>query len=189
MQFCARCGEAVEEATVFAAPQKTALASNQPDALEHADERIIFSIRPTMLFVKIGYLTAFLGAAVIAGLFMYLAATFLFTILWWLAIPLGLLLLLIPAFYHVRRNLVRFTLTESKLEIDKGLIARQTHIVPLGKIQDVTVSASMWQRLLGYGNLIIENAGEADGKIVLNNINAPRKHADLMLREMRRNDE
>jgi len=95
-------------------------------------------------------------------------------------------LLLIPGYYHLRRNMVRYTLTDSKIEIDTGLVARTTRNIPLSKIQDVTVSASIPQRLLGFGDLIIDNASELGGSTVLRNITKPRQHADLLLRELRR---
>ena len=99
---------------------------------------------------------------------------------------MGLALLLIPAYYHIRRNTVRYTLTDAKMEIDKGLIARTTRNIPLSKIQDVTVKASIPQRLLGFGDLIVDNASEEGGTTVLHNISKPRHYADLLLRELRR---
>jgi uncharacterized membrane protein YdbT with pleckstrin-like domain len=105
---------------------------------------------------------------------------------WWVSVPLALALLLIPAFYHIRRNTVRYTLTDSKIEIDQGFIARTTRNIPLRNIQDVTVSSSVPQRILGFGNLIIDNASDDTSKTVLRNINDPRYHADLLLRELRR---
>ena len=45
-----------------------------------------------------------------------------------ISIPLALALLLIPAYYHIRRNMVKYTVTDSKLQIDKGLIARKRKI-------------------------------------------------------------
>ena len=71
--------------------------------------------------------------------------------------------------------MVRYTLTDSKIEIDEGFISKTTRNVPLRTIQDVTVSATIPQRMLGFGNLIIENAGETTVKIVLKNINSPEK--------------
>lgn len=182
-RFCAGCGApAVDpEATRLARPQFTA----PPAAARRSDEsneieRTIFTARPTLLFIKIGYGLAVLGAILLVIL---LALT---PVPWWVSVPLALALLLIPSFYHVRRNTVRYTLTDSKIEIDHGLIARTTRNIPLRNIQDVTVSASIPQRLLGFGDLIIDNASETGGTTVLHNINDPRHHADLLLRELRR---
>jgi hypothetical protein len=56
----------------------------------------------------------------------------------------------------------------------------------LRNIQDVTVAASLTQRLLGFGNLLIDNASELGGMTIMHNIPKPRRHADLILRELRR---
>src|ERR1051325_5773788 len=49
-----------------------------------------------------------------------------------------LLLLLIPAYYHLKRTIVRYSLSDAKVEIDTGLIARTTRNIPRAKIHDVT---------------------------------------------------
>ena len=103
-----------------------------------------------------------------------------------ISIPIALALLLIPGYYHLRRNMVRYTVTDSKLQIDTGLIARTTRNIPLSKVQDVTVSASIPQRLLGFGDIIVDNASDVGGSTVMHNINSPRHYADLLLRELRR---
>jgi uncharacterized membrane protein YdbT with pleckstrin-like domain len=105
---------------------------------------------------------------------------------WWISLPMALALLLIPAYYHVKRNMVQYTLTNHKLEIDEGFIARTTRNLPLRNIQDVTVSATILQRLLGYGDVVIDNASEVGGSTVMHNIHNPRQYADLLLRELRR---
>ena len=143
-------------------------------------EQTIFTVRPTLIFVKFGYALAVIGAI---GLVFLLA---LIPVPAYISIPLAMALLLIPAYYHLRRNMVRYTLTDSKIEIDTGLIARTTRNIPLSKIQDVTVSASIPQRILGFGDVIIDNASELGGTTVLHNISNPRHYADLLLRELRR---
>lgn len=156
-----------------------------PPARQHAEdedaERVIFSIRPTMLYVSLGYV---LAAAAAVGLTVLLAIFNLLPALY--SVLVSLPLLLIPAYHHLKRNTVRYTLTDAKIEIDRGLIARRTRNIPLRTIQDVTVSATIPQRLLGYGDLIIENASEVGGTTVMRNIPSPRRHADLLLRELRR---
>ena len=42
------------------------------------------------------------------------------------------------------------------------------------------------QRLLGYGNVVIDNASDIGGETVLKNIQNPRQYADMILRELRR---
>jgi len=143
-------------------------------------ERPIFTVRPTLIFIKAGYALAVLGAIALVILLALIQVPY------YISIPLALALLLIPAYYHIRRNMIRYTVTDSKLEIDTGLIARTTRNIPLSKIQDVTVSASIPQRILGFGDIIVDNASELGGTTVLHNISSPRHYADLLLRELRR---
>jgi uncharacterized membrane protein YdbT with pleckstrin-like domain len=133
-----------------------------------------------LIFIKAGYALAVLGAIALVVLLAMIQVPY------YISIPLALALLLIPAYYHVRRNMIRYTVTDSKLEIDTGLIARTTRNIPLSKIQDVTVSASIPQRILGFGDIIVDNASELGGTTVLHNISTPRHYADLLLRELRR---
>ena len=179
VRFCSGCGSAAED------PEATRIVRAERGIPIRADqdgdlEQVIFTVRPTLIFVKLGYALAVIGAIAL----VFLLA--LIPVPWYISILLGLSLLLIPAFYHLKRNMVRYTLTDSKIEIDTGLIARTTRNIPLTKIQDVTVSASIPQRLLGFGDLLIDNASEAGGSTVLHNITKPRHYADLLLRELRR---
>ncbi len=177
VRYCSNCGAAVDaEATRLARVQSRALEPEIDPDLEHT----IFTVRPTMIFIKTGY-----ALAVLAGVaLVFLLATLGLPAS--ISIPLALALLLIPAFYHIRRNMVRYTVTDSKLQIDTGLIARTTRNIPLSKVQDVTVSASIPQRLLGFGDIIVDNASDLGGQTVMHNISSPRHYADLLLRELRR---
>jgi len=180
--FCQKCGsrfqQVDEEITVVAG------GADRPDEDE---EEVIFSIRPTLLFVKSGYVLAVLGGLLLAVLLGLLGALFAYP---WVSggavVLLGLSLLLIPGYYHVRQKMVRYTLTDSKVEIDEGLVNKTTRNVPLRIIQDVTVSANVIQRVLGVGNIEIENANENDANILLRNINSPREYADRLMKQMRR---
>lgn len=180
-RFCDQCGAAAPDAeeTRIARPQFAVPARHDDDDIE----RVMFTVRPTMLFIKIGYVAAIVGAILLTVL---LAMVRFVDIPLYVSLPIALALLLVPAYYHLKRNMVRYTLTDSKIEIDHGLIARTTRNIPLSKIQDVTVSASILQRMLGFGDIVVDNASEVGGTTVLHNINSPRQYADLILRALRR---
>lgn len=189
--YCLKCGAMLEaeEETRIARTQKneTPVARAPKNETQPAEdnEREIFSISPTLMFVKIGYVAAIFGGLLLAALFGFLSQNKLLAIPVLVSVLAGLSLLLIPAFYHLKQKIVRYTLTDSKIEIDQGLISKTTKNIPLRTIQDVTVSATVAQRMLGFGNLIIDNASETGGKIVLKNINSPKKYADVLLKQMR----
>ena len=186
VRFCSGCGSPANdpEATRIARAQRgIPVRLNDEDDIAVDDdelEEVIFTVRPTLIFIKLGYALAVIGAIILVFLLALIPVPPDISIL------LALSLLLIPAYYHLKRNMVRYTLTDSKVEIDTGLIARTTRNIPLTKIQDVTVSASIPQRLLGFGDLLIDNASELGGTTVLHNISHPRRHADILLRELRR---
>ncbi len=190
--YCRKCGAMLEkeEETRVAARNRGDLVSpveKGPIATKarprEVDERdaVIFSICPTLLFVKLGYVLAGGGALLLVAI----TAAFTTIASGW-AVIAGLLLFLIPAFYHIKQKLKRYTLTETSLEIDEGLISRRTRNLPLRRIQDVTVSTTITQRLLGFGDLVVDNASDDGEKITLGNINRPRHHADILLRQMKR---
>jgi len=179
VRFCSNCGSAAgdPEATRIARAQSgIPMAAGSDDELQQT----VFTVRPTLIFVKLGYALAMFGAIAI----VFLLA--LIDVPWYISIPLALALLLIPAYYHLRRNMIRYTVTDSTLEIDTGLLARTTRNIPLSKIQDVTVSASIPQRIFGFGDVIVDNASEVGGSTILHNISNPRHYADLLLRQLRR---
>ena len=205
-RFCASCGTSagseetryapdfVSEETRVAAPARPAqpmqvrplpvsperVNSGLPDA---GEERTIFAVGPTLLFVKIGYLLAALGAVLLVALLAWQPWV---SVPVFVSIPLALALLLWPAYKHLRRNSVRYTLTDSKIEIDEGFISRTTRNIPLRNIQDVSVTTTIPQRLLRFGNVVVDNASDSAGATVLRNIPDPRRHADQILRELRR---
>jgi membrane protein YdbS with pleckstrin-like domain len=205
-RFCAACGapsdsEQTRYATDFER-EETRVAAPRPRAVQplpveplteraparrvqptDAEEQVVFTVRPTLLFIKIGYALAALGAVALVAL---LAWQPWLTVPVYVSIPLALALLLIPAYKHLMRNTVRYTLTDSKIEMDRGLVSRTTRNIPLRNIQDVTVTSTIPQRLLRFGDLVIDNASETGGTTVLHNIPDPRRHADLLLRELRR---
>lgn len=182
-KFCRKCGASreAEEETRVAVRETSAEARIGGEAETDEAETEIFSISPTLMFVKAGYVLAALGALLLVATFSAFTSVSA-----WIAVLIGLFLFLIPAFYHVKQKLVRYTLTDSKLEIDEGLISRSTRSVPIRRIQDVTVSSSALQRLLGFGDLMIDNASDEGGKVILKNINRPKQYADILLRQMRR---
>ena len=179
VRFCSNCGSAAHD------PEATRIARTQSGVPQRASndediERTLFTVRPTLMFIKLGYALAILGAVAMVSLLAFIEVPP------YISIPLALALLLIPAYYHIRRNLIRYTVTDSSLEIDTGLLARNTRTIPLSKIQDVTVSASIPQRILGFGDVIVDNASEVGGSTILHNIGNPRHYANLLLRQLRR---
>jgi membrane protein YdbS with pleckstrin-like domain len=178
VRFCSNCGTPAPDLETTQVARRAVM--NLQSASGDDIERTVFTVKPTLIFIKAGYALAVLGGITLVILLAWLGIPAYVSIL------LALALLLIPAYYHIRRSMIRYTVTDSKLEIDTGLIARTTRNIPLSKIQDVTVQASIPQRIMGFGDIIVDNASEIGGSTILHNINNPRHYADLLLRELRR---
>lgn len=177
--YCKKCGSAIEaedETRVAQRMRNTEAVVPDSDVSSR-----IFAINPTLKFVALGYV---LAVAVAFALVVLLTA-FLPGFVPLIGVVLGLLLLLVPVYYHVQAKLVRYSLNDTTIEIDRGLISRTTQHIPLRRVQDVTVTSTIFQRLLGYGDIEIDNASEEGGKVVLDNIDMPKRYADMILRQMR----
>lgn len=187
--YCKKCGAAVEgedetQIRIRNADLGMRNASSSEVAKNARDPDVaarIFAINPTLKFVALGYVFAVVAAFALVVLLTAFVPGFVPLI----GVVIGLLLLLVPVYYHVQAKMVRYSLTDTTIEIDRGLVSRTTQHIPLRRVQDVTVTASIFQRMLGYGDIKIDNASEDGSNVVLDNIDMPKKYADMILRQMR----
>jgi len=93
---------------------------------------------------------------------------------------IALLLLLVPIRRHIRRQMVKMTLTGDKLRYEEGLLSKTTRNVQLSKIQDVRVDQSIGQRILGVGDISIETSGESS-RLEMDNLDRPQTIADEII--------
>ena len=181
-RFCPVCGASADtEATRLASRpqhQPPATASRPTQIL--TEEETLFVARPTFLFIALGYFIAALAAILLTTALAYAGLEAHISLL--LTLPVFIL----PILSHIKRSMIRYRLTDSKIEIAQGTIVRTTRNVPLRSLQDVTVSRSILQRLLGLGDIRLEDAGEGSGSTLLHNIPDPTGHADMILRQLRR---
>jgi uncharacterized membrane protein YdbT with pleckstrin-like domain len=102
----------------------------------------------------------------------------------WLVIP-PLLLLAWTVFRHVKLRFVSLTIAAKRLRYDVGMLSRSTRTMELAKVQDVHVNQTLFQRMLGLGNLTIQSAGET-GQLSINNIDSPHDVAHFILETARK---
>src|SRR5688572_2277857 len=108
-KFCRKCGYEFEH------EEETRVATRTAERLL-AKEKPIFSVTPTLKFVMTGYAIAVIAAFVFVALMGLVLPG-----VWWLfAVGIGVLFLAVPAYYHLKQKLVRYTLTETTIEIDRG---------------------------------------------------------------------
>ena len=195
--YCNKCGQTLPEGSRFcnSCGSQTVTASGPSDgpvavastAASYADEQVIFTLRPTMIFVLIRYIVAALILIATAALMGVLSSRSGVSAQIAFLVILGVALIAFsnPVYNHILRKREVYTLTNHKLEMRYGIIAKIRRNIPLRNIQDVTVTASVWQRFLNLGDIEIESASEA-GKIVLDDIHHPERYSSQILAELRR---
>jgi uncharacterized membrane protein YdbT with pleckstrin-like domain len=134
-------------------------------------------IRPSMKFIKAGYICALL--VVCAAIFVhydYLADKYPDQKYPYLPIA-SLFVLLWPIKRHLQRQTVKLTIAGDKLRFETGLASKSMRIIQIPKVQDVRVLQSFSQRIFGVGDISIETAGESS-RLVVENLDRPRELAE-----------
>lgn len=72
----------------------------------------------------------------------------------------------------LRWRYTMFVLTSDRLITRTGVIAKRSKEIPLERINDVAFSQSVFERMVGAGDLLIESAGER-GQEVISNVRKP----------------
>lgn len=94
----------------------------------------------------------------------------------WLRIAVIVILLLglfvVAVVPTMRWWFTQFVLTNERLILRKGIIARSGVEIPLEVVNDVIFSQTVFERMLGFGDLLIESAGEM-GQSRFSNIPRP----------------
>jgi len=87
-----------------------------------------------------------------------------------------ILIALLPCFFPLRLYLRalshRLTVEQGVLRLREGLLNRRETSMALDRLEKVTVRRTLWQRLWGIGDLLLESAAES-GAIAMTDIDNP----------------
>jgi uncharacterized membrane protein YdbT with pleckstrin-like domain len=97
---------------------------------------------------------------------------------------LCLLVVVVPR--YLRWATTHFVLTTDRLIFRSGVLAKLSKEIPLERVNDVTFSQSIWERIIGAGDLFIESAGER-GQSVFQDIPKPEAVQVEIYRQMEAN--
>jgi len=85
----------------------------------------------------------------------------------------------------LRRRTTNFVLTTDRLVLRSGIIAKRGKEIPLERINDITFHQSVFERLIGAGDLMIESGGER-GQEVFAGLPRPARVQNALYREIER---
>lgn len=92
------------------------------------------------------------------------------SIVQWIVIAVAVVLIFwFTVLPYLRWLTTRYVLTTDRLVIRTGVVARHGRDVPLNRINDVSFSETLLERILRSGTLVVESAGER-GQITLANV-------------------
>lgn len=133
----------------------------------HPGERVIYEGHPSWRSIMTFYLQG-----LVAGLLLGTIA--------WLAVslPVGVVVLLAciaVAFLIglVRRIFVRFTITDQRLRIQRGIISRAVQQTRIDRVQNVNTQQSPLERMLRVGTVDFDTAGTDDANFIFDGVNNP----------------
>jgi len=158
--FCEQCGALINET----------ISTN---------EKVIFETRPSTYRVIMSALRVGILCLIVAALLGYFGGKFVHV----LAISAGLFV--IPLIRELQRRRTEITVTTTRLGLESGLFSHIMDDIPLESIRNVTTKSSMFQRVIGVGNVIVDSA-TLQGRIPLKDVRDPRRLADLILTQMHR---
>jgi uncharacterized membrane protein YdbT with pleckstrin-like domain len=136
-----------------------------PESILTSDERVVLHMHPHWKKLLAPMFFLILVAAVVAAAYVFwsLAVTLVIAVI-------GLALLAWLSFWPwLNWRTTHYVFTNERVLIRQGVFSRHGRDIPLGRVNDVSFSHSLLERMLGCGTLTIESAGER-GQLVLDDL-------------------
>ena len=140
-------------------------------------DQVIFSITPAFYEVLPSYLVAIALSLIVTAGVAYARGSL------GIALIAAAVFFIRPIIRHMRLKRTVYTLTGAKLEIRTGIFSKDARNIPLRHIDNVEVSETLKERLIGVGDVLIDSAA-LDTKMVMNNVKNPRKYADMIMEQL-----
>ncbi len=136
--------------------------SRYPERLLTADETMLIELRPHWRVLIPTVLWFVLGLGAVATAFTQYEPGSGADYLPWVITLLALLFVLgLGAPPLFRWWFTNYVLTTERIVVRTGMIARSGSEIPLESISNVAFSQSILERMLGYGDVLLESAGES----------------------------
>ena len=158
-----------------------------PERLLSEDEELIYDLRPHWLTLVVPVLITVAVMVAVGAAWVVMPGGDLQQPARMAVAVLGLVVLLATVVGRVLRwSTTHFVLTTERLIFRSGVVAKFGREIPLERINDVTFSQSLFERMIGAGDLLLESAGE-HGQSRFSNIRDPETVQLEIYRQMEAN--
>ncbi len=151
-----------------------------PAALLNDSEEVVLDLRPhwIKLFSAVVFVVLAIAATAASTI---LDARFQFVTFALLAVLAAAVVLLLAR--YVRWTTTNFVVTNERLIHREGVVAKKGIEIPLDRVQTIRFNQTIFERMLGAGDLMIESAGET-GQNTFTDIRKPNMVQQVVYREI-----
>src|SRR3954451_9686761 len=133
----------------------------------HPGEQIVFEGRPVWRAILSFYITGFIAAIVIGVIVALLASTALGVVVWLVLFALVVLI------GFIRRVSTRYTITNQRLRIERGLLSKHVQQTRIERVQNVNTNQTFVSRVLRVGTVDFDTAGTDDSDFTFVGVGSP----------------
>jgi uncharacterized membrane protein YdbT with pleckstrin-like domain len=145
----------------------------------HPGEEIVFEGRPVWRAILSFYITGFIGAIVIGVIVALIASTALGVVVWLVLFALVVLI------GFIRRVSTRYTITNQRLRIERGLLSKHVQQTRIERVQNVNTSQTFVSRVLRVGTVDFDTAGTDDSDFTFVGVGSPHRVVEAVDRAQR----
>jgi uncharacterized membrane protein YdbT with pleckstrin-like domain len=145
----------------------------------HPGEEIVFEGRPVWRAILSFYVTGLIGAIVIGVIVGLLASTALGVVVWLVLFALVVLV------GFIRRVSTRYTITNQRLRIERGLLSKHVQQTRIERVQNVNTSQTFVSRVLRVGTVDFDTAGTDDSDFTFVGVGSPHRVVEAVDRAQR----
>ena len=139
-----------------------------PRNLLNEGEEIILDLKPHWMYV-VPTIVVWLGATIAAIVLQSVTGQ---GWMWWVVLAVFLGLGVNAAVRYSRWTTTSFTVTNDRVMFRQGMVGKSGVEIPLERIMNVNFNQSIWERVIGAGDLLIESGGK-DGQSRFSDVRKP----------------
>ena len=145
----------------------------------HPGEQIVFQGRPIWRSILSFYITGFIGSVVIGIVVALITSTttgvLVFLVLFALDILVG----------FIRRVSTKYTITNQRLRIQRGLLSKHVQQTRIERVQNVNTNQTVVSRILRVGTVDFDTAGTDDSDFTFTGVGNPHEVVEAVDRAQR----